>query len=145
MWVGSDCYRRPFRWRPWFELVGDRLPVGAGGVRATGDPARLVRRVAVCGGAGDSILGHISALDVDAYVTGDLRHHRASEHLDNVGPDGPALIDATHFGTEWPWLGQAAALLVEDLAERGATVEVHVSSTVTDPWAMHAPGGRSPL
>ena len=40
-----------------------------------------IRRVAVCGGAGDSALGAAVAAGVDAYVTADLRHHPASEHL----------------------------------------------------------------
>lgn len=124
-------------------LVADSLPSGAGGVRSTGDPARMVQRVAVCGGAGDSLLDRVAALGVDAYVTGDLKHHRAGEHVEDTGAAGPALIDATHFGTEWPWLQQAADLLVRDLADLGATVEVAVSSTVTDPWTIHAPSGRS--
>lgn len=118
------------------DRVAAALPVGAGGVRAAGDPDRMVRTVAVCGGAGDSLLGAVAAAEVDAYVTGDLRHHRASEHLDS---GGPALIDATHFGTEWPWLAQAAALLTADLAAAGTTVETRVSPTVTDPWSVHRP------
>ena len=52
---------------------------GACGPRAT----RTGRssRVAVCGGAGDSALDAALAAGVDAYVTADLRHHPASEHL----------------------------------------------------------------
>lgn len=125
-------------------LVADSLPVGRGGVRATGDPDRLVQRVAVCGGAGDSLLARAADLGADVYVTGDLRHHRAGEHVEDFGAGGPALIDATHYGTEWPWLEQAADLLVRDLAVDGATVEAHVSTVVTDPWTMHASSGRSP-
>jgi hypothetical protein len=120
------------------------LPAGAAGVRAAGDPNRPVRTVAVCGGAGDSLLNLVARSEVDAYVTGDLRHHRVGEFLAEVGADGPALIDATHFGTEHPWLAQAATLLVEDLERIGATVEVAVSSTVTDPWTLHAASEGSP-
>jgi dinuclear metal center YbgI/SA1388 family protein len=122
-------------------LVADSVEVGRGGVRATGDPHRMVQRIAVCGGAGDSLLSRAASLGADVYVTGDLRHHR--EHVEDTSPAGPALIDATHYGTESPWLGQAADLLVRDLAALGATVEVHVSSVITDPWTMHAPSGRS--
>ena len=116
------------------ERVAASLPVGVAGVRATGDPDRPVATVAVCGGAGDSLLAAAAASGADAYVTGDLRHHRVSEQ-DEAG--GPALVDATHFGTEWPWLAQAARLLVEDLAAEGTTVEARVSPTVTDPWTLH--------
>ena len=38
---------------------------------------------------------------VDAYLTADLRHHPASEHL---AGGGPALLDAAHWATERPWL-----------------------------------------
>jgi putative NIF3 family GTP cyclohydrolase 1 type 2 len=110
------------------------LPVGAAGIRVAGDPGQMVRTVAVCGGSGDSLLGAASASGADVYVTGDLRHHRAGDHAED---GGPALIDATHYGTEWPWLAQAARLLVADLAAAGTTVDARVSSTVTDPWAFH--------
>ena len=125
---------KPIRLDDFAALVGDALLVGAGGARAAGDPARLVSTVAVCGGSGDSLLGAVSAAGVDAYVTGDLRHHRVSEHLES---GGPALIDATHFGTEWPWLAQAARLLAADLAAAGTTVDARVSAHTTDPWTIH--------
>jgi putative NIF3 family GTP cyclohydrolase 1 type 2 len=61
-----------------------------------------------------------------------LRHHPISEAIE---AGAPALIDAGHFATEWPWLGQAAGLLVSDLAAIGASVEVEVSSINTDAWS----------
>jgi dinuclear metal center YbgI/SA1388 family protein len=124
--------------------VARALPVGGSGIRVAGAKDRRVRTVAVCGGAGDSLLDTVAETAADVYVTGDLRHHRAGEFLEAVGPDGPALIDATHFGTEHPWLAQAAALLLADLDAAGATVEVAVSSAVTDPWSFHAVPEGSP-
>jgi len=134
--------RQPQPLGSFVERVASVLPVGAGGVRASGDPARMISTVAVCGGAGSSALDAVGRRDagIDAYVTGDLSHHTAGEFIDAVGPLGPVLIDATHFGTEWPWLPQAASLLVADLAELGTTVEVTVSTLPTDPWRMHAGG-----
>ena len=70
------------------DRVAAALPATAWGVRAAGDPDRPVQRVAVCGGAGDSALGAAAAAGVDAYVTADLRHHPASEHL-LAGRPGP--------------------------------------------------------
>ena len=43
---------------------------------------------------------------MDAYLTADLRHHPASEHL---ADGGPALLDAAHWATERPWLDELAA------------------------------------
>jgi putative NIF3 family GTP cyclohydrolase 1 type 2 len=118
--------------------VRDALPQTAWGVRAGGDPERSVRTVAVCGGAGDSLLGAASAAGVDAFVTADLRHHPASEHL-TAG--GPALVDVAHWASEHPWCEQAAAVVSAAL---GGTVEVHVSYRRTDPWTIGSaqPAGR---
>jgi dinuclear metal center YbgI/SA1388 family protein len=112
------------------ERVGAALPATAWGVRAAGDPDRPVRRVAVCGGAGDSALPVATAAGVDAYVTADLRHHPASEHL--LAP-GPALVDVAHWASEWPWCAQAAAVV---RAAAGGSVEVRVSARRTDPWTI---------
>ena len=108
------------------------LPVGTGGVRASGDPDRPVTRVAVAGGAGDSELDLVRELGVDAYVTADLRHHPA---IDAMSADGPALLDVGHWASEHPWLADAARLLVEGLAQPDS-VEVRVSTLRTDPWTV---------
>ena len=116
------------------ERVAAALPATAWGVRAAGDPDRPVRRVAVCGGAGDSALTVATAAGVDAYVTADLRHHPASEH---VLAGGPALVDVAHWASEWPWCAQAADVVRAGL---GGSVEVRVSTRRTDPWTI----GRNP-
>ena len=113
--------------------VAAALPPTHHGVRMAGDPARPVRRVAVCGGSGDSLLGVATDSGADVLVTADLKHHRALEHLED---GGCAIIDVAHWASEWPWLVQAAALLAEDLAAEGSTVESIVSAQPTDPWAM---------
>jgi dinuclear metal center YbgI/SA1388 family protein len=79
--------------------VADRLPATRSGVRVAGDPSRTVRRIALVGGAGDSFLAEVAASGVDAFLTADLRHHPASEHL---AGGGPALVDASHWATERP-------------------------------------------
>lgn len=118
--------------------VARALPATTWGVRGAGDPDRPVRRVAVCGGAGDSALGTAARAGVDAYVTGDLRHHPASEHvLAGTGPGGltPALVDVAHWASEWPWCGQAAEVVRSAV---GGSVAVSVSRRRTDPWTTAA-------
>lgn len=109
------------------------LPATAAGVRVAGDPDRPVRRVAVLGGAGDFLLDHVAGLDVDAYVTSDLRHHPALEFLEK---DGPALLDVPHWAAEWTWLPVVRASVQEAL---GDTVDTRVSTLVTDPWDFRRP------
>ncbi|MBM9461651.1 Nif3-like dinuclear metal center hexameric protein [Nocardioides sp. zg-536] len=113
------------------EEVAAVLPTTHHGVRVAGDPERLVKRVAVCGGAGDFLLDHVARLDVDAYVTSDLRHHPAAEFTEK---NGPALVDVAHWAAEWTWLPVVEKRLREAL---GDAVETRVSEIVTDPWTMH--------
>ncbi|MFI6843558.1 Nif3-like dinuclear metal center hexameric protein [Kitasatospora sp. NBC_00085] len=116
--------------------VAKGLPATAAGVRVSGDPNRLVSRVAVCGGSGDSLLAEVRAAGVDAYLTADLRHHPASEAAEAAPV---ALLDAAHWATEWPWLALAERALHGAAEQRGWAVETKVSHKVTDPWTAHAP------
>ena len=77
-----------------------------------------------------SLLADVTAAGVDAYLTADLRHHPASEH---IAADGPALLDAAHWATERPWLDDMAAFLRDRLE-----VAMVVSDLDTDPWTVHA-------
>lgn len=110
--------------------VATALPATAQGVRVAGDPDRSVRRVAVCGGAGDFLLDHMARTDADVYLTSDLRHHPAAEFVEK---DGPALVDVAHWAAEWTWLPVVEARLVAAL---GDTVETRVSTVRTDPWTF---------
>jgi putative NIF3 family GTP cyclohydrolase 1 type 2 len=116
------------------------LPATAGGLRVAGEPERLVRTVALCGGAGDSLLDRARRSGADVYVTSDLRHHPASELREHGygDPDGGlALVDVAHWAAEWTWLPMAAQRLQESLAQAGTTVDTHVSRICTDPWRFH--------
>ena len=114
------------------DRVAAALPATAWGVRAAGDADRRIRRVAVCGGSGDSALPAVVSAGVDAYVTADLRHHPAAEHV-LAHPYGPVLVDVAHWASEWPWCAQAAEIL---RAALGGSVEVRVSARRTDPWTI---------
>ncbi|MCK0090839.1 Nif3-like dinuclear metal center hexameric protein [Rhodococcus sp. HNM0563] len=120
--------------REFTETVAAALPPTEWGVRGAGDPERPIRTVAVCGGSGDSFLGRVSALGVDAYVTADLRHHPADEHL-RTG--GPALVDVAHWASEQPWCAQASAILDEAFGDRDGW-HSRVTDLRTDPWTTAA-------
>lgn len=109
--------------------VAEALPQTVTGVRLGGDPQRVVRRVAVLAGAGDSHLDAARAAGADLYLTSDLRHHPASEALE--WPDAPVLLDVSHWAAEWTWLPVLADLLTEGLPD----LSVEVSTLRTDAWA----------
>jgi dinuclear metal center YbgI/SA1388 family protein len=108
------------------------LPATVTGARLAGDPRRRIRRVAVCGGSGGSLLSAVTGASVDAFVTSDLGHHVAQEYVTG-GDDRPVLVDVAHWAGEWPWLPVAAALL-----ERELGVRTVVSERRTDPWTARA-------
>lgn len=120
----------PMPLRDFVARVAERLPATEWGIRAAGDPEMIVRRVAVSSGSGDSFLERVSGLDIDVYVTSDLRHHPVDEHL-RAG--GPAIIDTAHWASEFPWCEQAAGIVGEQL-----DVAVEVIDIRTDPWTLAA-------
>lgn len=99
-----------------------------GGVRVAGPPDRTVETVAVSGGAGDAFLADAARAGVDAYLTSDLRHHPAHEHL---ADGGPALLDVTHWSSERPWLDDVAAFLRQETG-----LQTIVSDVDTSPWTF---------
>lgn len=112
--------------------LGAILPHTAAGPLVAGEPNRVVSRVALCAGSGDSLLYEPAVLDSDVFITSDLRHHPASEFIE-LGKlnDGPALINISHFAAEWLWLDTAA-----DELRRALGVDVTVSDVSTDPWTF---------
>ncbi len=125
----------PLRLGDFVDRIATTLPHTSAGIKVAGDPEAMIETVGVCGGAGDSLLPLVTGLD--AYVTSDLRHHRAQDHR---ADSGCALIDIPHWAGEWPWLPVAARQLHEDLASQGSSVEIRVSTIVTDPWNWHTGG-----
>jgi len=138
------------------QQVAAALPATAQGVRVAGDLTALVQRVAVVGGAGDSLFDAVRAHEVDVYVTADLRHHPASEAQERAifeartqtgmpqpGPPQsgaarqakPFLIDVSHFASEWPWLNYAAsdmaAAVRGEYAQNPATTPAPSQDAVT--------------
>ncbi|MCW2602370.1 MAG: NGG1p interacting factor 3 protein [Pseudonocardiales bacterium] len=122
-----------------------RLPATVWGVRASGNPDAVISRVAVCGGAGGSLIEVARAAGADAYLTSDLRHHSVGDAMAVLPGTGEprtpmALLDAAHWATESPWLDG----LGDRLRSRfGTTLSVHVSQINTDPWTVHSPSRRS--
>jgi dinuclear metal center YbgI/SA1388 family protein len=126
---------KPLSLREFVAAAAKALPATQWGVRAAGDPDRMVSTVAVCGGSGGDLAEAGAAAGADVLLTSDLKHHSTAEAMADFGI---SFVDAAHWATEQPWVVQAAALLFEDLREVGTTVETTPSTTVTDPWTLHA-------
>lgn len=122
-----------------YELANDRTGVwGAGRIGALGNPVtaeafarmvktalsleyvlyadagRVIKKAAVCGGAGGGLVEDAVSAGADVLVTGDLGYHEVQE----AKHAGISVIDAGHQGTEWPVLSLLAAKIAEGLKGR---------------------------
>lgn len=81
-------------------------------IKLTGHHNHIVSRLALCGGAGKSLMGAAKAKGADVLVTGDIDYHTA---LDALEMD-LMLIDASHYGTEKPAMVALAEKIARDLS-----------------------------
>jgi dinuclear metal center YbgI/SA1388 family protein len=93
--------------------------------RFTGDPERLVRRVAVIGGAGGSDVSFVGDAGCDAFVTGELKHSQALTALQlNVN-----CCVMGHYETEFPVLKP----LIDRLQEGKNDVQYNLAQSGNTP------------
>lgn len=134
---------QPVALRELSERLAAQIPPTAQGLRVAGPAERMIHTVAVCGGAGGSLIQDVAATDADVYVTADLRHHLVSEAREAAmhnDPDGGlCFIDVSHAASEWLWTPVAARALEAALEKAGYGVEVSVSTHRTDPWDFQIP------
>lgn len=114
------------------QVLASRLPATAGGVKVAGEFEQVVERVALCGGAGDSLIAAAITSGADVYITSDLRHHPAQDAREHaiLASGKPALIDISHWAAEYVWLDGLAARLAGSFEQ----VDFVVSDVRTDPW-----------
>lgn len=108
------------------------FPATASGIRVAGDYNAPIEKVALCGGAGDSFISQALEVGADVYISSDLRHHVVldAREFSTVGHPAPAIIDVSHWASEWLWLEQAAG----ELRTLHPEVAFEVCDLRTDPW-----------
>ncbi len=85
------------------------------------DNVTIVKNIAICAGAGGSFIDKLRDYDVDVFITGDIKFHKALE------VEGFAVIDIGHFESELPVLP-----LIQGLISK-TKVEVMIASE-EKPW-----------
>ena len=144
--------------------VAQALPATNLGIQVAGDLQSLVRRVAVLPGSGDSLFDEVRASGADVYVTSDLRHHPATDALEqaryeasllsrglaapsagNTGTAGnavarPALINTPHSAIESLWFRYAPDDIAAAVGRAtGETIRTTHITMNTDPWTLNIP------
>lgn len=100
------------------EMVKDQLE--ATSLRCVGEKERKVKRVALCGGSGASLLREARFKGADVLVTGDVKYHDARE----AEALGIAIVDAGHFATERLMIDGLAGALGQELPRRGFSCDI---------------------
>lgn len=99
-------------------------------LKIVGNLEDKVKRIAVCGGSGGSLISTAHKKGAQVFITGEISYHEAQLAKDI----GLALIDAGHWATEVPVLSYLQKYLAGELNAAGEKVEIILSKTKTEPF-----------
>lgn len=117
----------PMTLKQFAEFVKVQLDVPA--VRVVGDTERLVRKIAVVGGAGNSYVRQAIFAGADVFVTGDISFHVALD----AKRDGLSIVDPGHH-VEKVMIKGVADKMTMLCAEKKLAVEFIQSQIHTEPF-----------
>ena len=109
------------------------IPNSNNAILVSGNLKKEIKTIAVCGGSGSFLLEQVRTLNVDLFITSDLKHHSV---LDNKDLGGPVLVNISHWASERIWLDELVIQLKNDFNKANLDSEVLISSKVTDPWDL---------
>lgn len=110
------------------DIVKTKLKIS--NLRYAGNEDREIKSIAVINGSGQDFFEEARKAGVDCIITGDTSYHYVSDYAEmNIG-----IIDAGHFGTEWPAVAVMSEKLKKALNTRGINVPVLVSKNNIDPY-----------
>lgn len=109
------------------DVVSQTLSIPA--IRFSGSVDQ-VKKVAVCGGAGVSLVRKAIAEDAHAFVTSDIKYHDYFTDTENF-----LLVDIGHYESEVP----IVEALQKELAEAFEELEVFETEVVTNPMNIFIP------
>ena len=107
------------------EYLSIKLSIPREIVRYTGEDKHMVHKIAWCTGSGVDFVFDAYKADIDAYITGDVKHHSARD----AELAGFNLIDVSHYGSEYIF----ADLVIEKLKDK---IEIISSTTCKSPFKV---------
>ena len=84
-------------------------------VRIVGSPGRKVRKVAVCGGSGGSLLPSVYLAGAQLYISGDIKFHEARSAQER----NLSILDVGHFAPERYGMLRLGERIVGEFKKRG--------------------------
>ncbi|MCY6959684.1 Nif3-like dinuclear metal center hexameric protein [Clostridium brassicae] len=101
-------------------------------VRYSGEESKVIKKIAIINGSGQDYFDKAKKAHVDCIITGDTSYHYVSDYSE----EGMALIDAGHFGTEWPCMKFVAMELENRIKNMGFNNSVIMSNRIRDPYKL---------
>lgn len=99
-------------------------------LRYSGDDTIKLKKIAVINGSGQDYFSEAKRLGADCIITGDTTYHYVSD----LEEEGIPIIDAGHFGTEWPAMEVLAKWLKNKLEIMGFNNFVYISELNKSPY-----------
>ncbi|WP_368488481.1 Nif3-like dinuclear metal center hexameric protein [Clostridium sp. BJN0013] len=99
-------------------------------LRYSGSESKIINKIAVINGSGESYFNSAKLLGVDCIITGDTTYHYVSDFQE----EGIAVIDAGHFETEWPAMEKIAEILMHEIKSNGFCNTVILSKVNRSPY-----------
>lgn len=99
-------------------------------LRYAGNDLKRITKIAVINGSGQDYFNAAKALGAQCIITGDTTYHYVSDFEE----EGIAVIDAGHFGTEWPAMEIVAKYLKNRIDLMGFNNSVLVSEVNKNPY-----------
>jgi dinuclear metal center YbgI/SA1388 family protein len=93
-------------------------------VKYTGKLDKEIQSVGVCGGSGSFLIKKARALQLDAFITSDIKYHEFFDAEDDL-----LLVDIGHYESEV----FTKDLLKEIISEKFPNIALHLTSVVTNP------------
>jgi dinuclear metal center YbgI/SA1388 family protein len=118
----TGAFAEPLTEADFLKMTADIL--GSVGIRHSGFTGRKVKKVAVCGGSGASLLNEAIASGADAFITADIKYHSFFEADRRI-----LLVDAGHYETE----KYATEILKDLIIKKFPKFALRFSETNTNP------------
>jgi dinuclear metal center YbgI/SA1388 family protein len=101
-------------------------------LRYTEKRTKMVKKVAVCGGAGSELVSEAIQQNADAFITADIKYHGFQDAEQNI-----LLVDAGHFETEFPILPILAQRVRDMVKKEKALSKVFITRKNTNPVSYY--------
>jgi dinuclear metal center YbgI/SA1388 family protein len=123
--IGLGCVgdlKKPVEEKKFLELISKTFQTDS--VRYSGASGKKIRKVALCGGAGISLLNEAKAARADAFVTSDIKYHNFFDAGDSI-----LLVDTGHYESE----KFSTEILYELIRKKFPTFALRFSEINTNP------------